>query len=86
MAYVGCIAGALTEGEFHAALSAAGFEDISIQEPTVCTSWRRRRSCAPSSLPGSTGSAPNPPLDVPQKGYAPDTAGGHGAGRMGQTS
>ena len=39
--YVGCIAGALSKGEYEAGLEAAGFEDVSVSSrtkwPTECT-------------------------------------------------
>ena len=46
--YVGCIAGALSKGEYEAGLEAAGFEQISrrasrTRSPTACTARSSRR-------------------------------------------
>ena len=57
-AYTGCIAGALTEDEFRAALAAAGLTDIEISRPTASTSTPPRRSSAPASREGMTGRGP----------------------------
>ena len=48
-AWTGCIAGALTEAEFRAALSAAGLADVEIRRPTASTCTRPRRSCVRAS-------------------------------------
>ena len=49
-AWTGCIAGALTRGEFETALARAGFTDVEIREPHRVHACRRGDHTRPEAV------------------------------------